>query len=384
MKKMYIVLAACACILLAGCGNVADSEETATVTTTVTTTTTAPEIVLPKPVATTAETTTTTAPEEPEPEETTTTTKKKAKKKTTTKAATTTTTTAETQAPAAPATEAPVYTTTSTTTTTTTTTTTSPPADNDTWNNGGGNSGNGNSGSGSTGTGNGNTGSGNSGSGNTGNNGGNSGSGNSGNSTDTGSDNDQTIIDIGIDSSGEDAKSKADYVAIGKKLSNDGSDLSKAKAVWKYMLTTYKSEHPGVNCISYSSACYAVCNGIGLKCRYLQLEDSWYNHVATAVYVDDAWYVMDTQGASKSSDSNISNFVDLFNDMYGFKVMQDEYGNKYDVSCISKTKYFEYCEMINGYCCIYELTEKEAVTYHQSGVLPQHVLDDIEFDKQTL
>ena len=62
----------------------------------------------------------------------------------------------------------------------------------------------------------------------------------------------------------------------------------------------------------------------------------------------------------------------------------DEYENYGDVSCLSKCNYFEYSEKINGYTCIYPLSEDEAVEYHKTGKLPQHVLDDIEFDKATL
>ena len=181
-----------------------------------------------------------------------------------------------------------------------------------------------------------------------------------------------------------DFRSKDDYINIGRGLSNDGSDLSKAKAVYKYMLTTYKSEHPDVNCISYASATYALCKGIGLDCRYIMYSD-WYNHVSTAVYVDDGWYNMDTNCASNSGWSE--NEIRLFeNNKNGMDYTQicDEYENYGNISCLSKSNYFEYCEKINGYTCIYPLSEDEAVEYHRTGKLPQHVLDDIEFDKQTL
>ena len=125
-----------------------------------------------------------------------------------------------------------------------------------------------------------------------------------------------------------------------------------------------------------------------MKCRYIQISD-WYNHVATAVYVDDGWYSMDTQAYSKSDKSNISNEVKLSNNITAsgsnsFGVMMDEYGNEYSISALSNTEYFEYCEYINGYNCHYPLNEAEAVKYRQTGKLPQHVLDDIDFDKATL
>ena len=176
-----------------------------------------------------------------------------------------------------------------------------------------------------------------------------------------------------------DFRSKDDYINIGRGLSNDGSDLSKAKAVYKYMLTTYKSEHPDVNCISYASATYALCKGIGLNCRYILYSD-WYNHVSTAVYVDDGWYDMDTSvGMLGDRSSELSRL----GDRGSFTQMCDEYESYCDM-CVSDTGYFEYREKINGYTCIYPLNENEAIEYHKTGKLPQHVLDDIEFDKQTL
>ena len=176
-----------------------------------------------------------------------------------------------------------------------------------------------------------------------------------------------------------DFRSKDDYINIGRGLSNDGSDLSKAKAVYKYMLTTYKSEHPDVNCISYASATYALCKGIGLDCRYILYSD-WYNHVSTAVYVDDGWYDMDTSvGMLGDRSSELSRL----GDRGSFTQMCDEYESYCDM-CVSNTGYFEYREKINGYTCIYPLNENEAIEYHKTGKLPQHVLDDIEFDKATL
>ena len=70
-------------------------------------------------------------------------------------------------------------------------------------------------------------------------------------------------------------------------------------------------------------------------------------------------------------------------DRGSFTQMCDEYESYCDM-CVSDTGYFEYREKINGYTCIYPLNENEAIEYHKTGKLPQHVLDDIEFDKQTL
>ena len=178
-----------------------------------------------------------------------------------------------------------------------------------------------------------------------------------------------------------DFRSKDDYINIGRGLSNDGSDLSKAKAVYKYMLTTYKSERPGVNCISYASATYALCKGIGLDCRYILYSD-WYNHVSTAVYVDDGWYNMDTNCASNSGWSE--NEIRLFeNNRNGMNYTQicDEYENYGDVSCLSKCNYFEYSEKINGKTVSFDLSEDEAIEYHKSGTIPTWVKELIELEK---
>lgn len=178
-----------------------------------------------------------------------------------------------------------------------------------------------------------------------------------------------------------DPKTKDDYINIGRGLSNDGSDLSKAKAVYKYMLTTYKSERPGVNCISYASATYALCKGIDLDCRYILYSD-WSNHVSTAVYVDDGWYNMDTNCASNSGWSE--NEIRLFeNNRNGMNYTQicDEYENYGDVSCLSKCNYFEYSEKINGKTVSFDLSEDEAIEYHKSGAIPTWVKELIELEK---
>ena len=174
-----------------------------------------------------------------------------------------------------------------------------------------------------------------------------------------------------------DFRSKDDYINIGRGLSNDGSDLSKAKAVYKYMLTTYKSEHPDVNCISYASATYALCKGIGLDCRYIMYSD-WYQHVSSAVYVDGAWYDMDTNCASNSGWSADEVYLGMNTT---FTAMCDEYENYYDISSLSDFSYFEYCENINGVDCVYRLSEDEAIEYHKNGTIPDWVKAKIEYKK---
>ena len=174
-----------------------------------------------------------------------------------------------------------------------------------------------------------------------------------------------------------DPKTKDDYINIGRGLSNDGSDLSKAKAVYKYMLTTYKNERPGVNCISYASATYALCKGIGLDCRYIMYSD-WYQHVSSAVYVDGAWYDMDTNCASNSGWSADEVYLGMNTT---FTAMCDEYENYYDISSLSDFSYFEYCENINGVDCVYRLSEDEAIEYHKNGTIPDWVKAKIEYKK---
>lgn len=177
-----------------------------------------------------------------------------------------------------------------------------------------------------------------------------------------------------------DFRSKDDYINIGRGLSNDGSDLSKAKAVYKYMLTTYKSEHPDVNCISYASATYALCKGIGLDCRYILYSD-WYNHVSTAVYVDDGWYDMDT---SVGMLGDKSSSLERLGDCAAFTQMCDEYENYGDISCLSPAAYNEYRTNINGTYVRIGMSEEEAIEYHKNGTIPDWVYDKIEYYKQII
>ena len=170
-----------------------------------------------------------------------------------------------------------------------------------------------------------------------------------------------------------DPKTKDDYINIGRGLSNDGSDLSKAKAVYKYMLTTYKSERPGVNCISYASATYALCKGIGLDCRYILYSD-WYNHVSTAVCVDGAWYDMDTNSASNSGRSADSIPLD---ENTAFTKMCDEYENYCSISNLSDIGYYKYPLYVKGHGTVHiGLSEEEAIAYHRYGTVPDRMADE--------
>lgn len=90
------------------------------------------------------------------------------------------------------------------------------------------------------------------------------------------------------------------YERIGKELANDGTDYSKARAVYNWM-----RENGHGSCVYYSMETYFLCKGIGLECAYAFMTDNdWYGHTYSVVKVEGVWYVMDTQGGSFLDNTN--------------------------------------------------------------------------------
>lgn len=106
------------------------------------------------------------------------------------------------------------------------------------------------------------------------------------------------------------------YVNIGRILSNDGSDSSKAQAVFDYVTANFSNDNA---CTYMSAITMCLCEGIGLNSKYALISD-WYAHCANAVNVDGAWYVLDTQAGGYLCGN------------FGFTRILDEYENELGVT----------------------------------------------------
>lgn len=97
------------------------------------------------------------------------------------------------------------------------------------------------------------------------------------------------------------------YMDIGRNLSHDGSDYSKAEAVYNWMI-----ENGSGTCVNYSYKTYLICQGIGLDCYACWTDSGIYGHVANIVKVDGIWYVLDTQaGAFLDYNYGFTEVVDI-------------------------------------------------------------------------
>ena len=77
----------------------------------------------------------------------------------------------------------------------------------------------------------------------------------------------------------------------GKQLSNDGSDISKARSV-----SNYAYNQGGRNCIEYALNAYFLAKGAGLECYIARSSKyDWYGHVANIIKLDGKWYYMEPQ-----------------------------------------------------------------------------------------
>lgn len=113
-----------------------------------------------------------------------------------------------------------------------------------------------------------------------------------------------------------DSHSKDYYVNVGRNLSNDGSDNSKAKAVFDYVTANFSNDNA---CTYLSAVTMCLCEGVGLDCGYVLISD-WYAHCANAVNVDGTWYVLDTQAGGYLCGN------------FGFARILDEYENELSIT----------------------------------------------------
>lgn len=119
-----------------------------------------------------------------------------------------------------------------------------------------------------------------------------------------------------------DSNNKSYYVSIGQGLPNNGSDYSKAQAVYDHMQNRFDGER---NCIYMSSVTYALCQGIGLECGYALISD-WYNHCANAVKIDGTWYVLDTQASGfLCGDLGYTSILDEYEESLGITLSEDDH-----------------------------------------------------------
>ena len=81
------------------------------------------------------------------------------------------------------------------------------------------------------------------------------------------------------------------YIQIGRSLKHNGTDYSKAVAVFRWM-----EKNGWGSCVYHSLEAFYVCQGIGLECAYAFCTDNgWYGHTFNVVKVESEWYALDTQ-----------------------------------------------------------------------------------------
>lgn len=98
------------------------------------------------------------------------------------------------------------------------------------------------------------------------------------------------------------------YMDIGRSLSHNGSDYSKAEAVYNWM-----TENGSGTCVNYSWQTYYLCKGTGLECYLVWTPSKLYGHVANVVKVNGTWFVLDTQGQGflLNNDCGFSEIIDI-------------------------------------------------------------------------
>ena len=98
------------------------------------------------------------------------------------------------------------------------------------------------------------------------------------------------------------------YMDIGRSLSHNGSDYSKAEAVYNWM-----TENGSGTCVNYSWQTYYLCKGTGLECYLAWTPSKLYGHVANVVKVNGIWFVLDTQGQGflLNNDCGFSEIIDI-------------------------------------------------------------------------
>ena len=98
------------------------------------------------------------------------------------------------------------------------------------------------------------------------------------------------------------------YMDIGRSLSHNGSDYSKAEAVYNWM-----TENGSGTCVNFSWQTYYLCKGIGIECYLAWTPSKLYGHVANVVKVNGTWFVLDTQGQGflLNNDCGFSEIIDI-------------------------------------------------------------------------
>ena len=98
------------------------------------------------------------------------------------------------------------------------------------------------------------------------------------------------------------------YMDIGRSFSHNGSDYSKAEAVYNWM-----TENGSGTCVNYSWQTYYLCKGTGLECYLAWTPSKLYGHVANVVKVNGTWFVIDTQGQGflLNNDCGFSEIIDI-------------------------------------------------------------------------
>ena len=98
------------------------------------------------------------------------------------------------------------------------------------------------------------------------------------------------------------------YMDIGRSLSHNGSDYSKAEAVYNWM-----TENGSGTCVNYSWQTYYLCKGTDLECYLTWTPSKLYGHVANVVKVNGTWFVLDTQGQGflLNNDCGFSEIIDI-------------------------------------------------------------------------
>lgn len=119
-----------------------------------------------------------------------------------------------------------------------------------------------------------------------------------------------------------DGHNKNHYISIGQKLPNDGSDSSKAQAIYEYVTANFSNDNA---CTYLSAVTMCLCEGIGLDCGYALISD-WYAHCANAVNVDGTWYVLDTQaGGYLCGNFGFTRIIDEYENELGVTLSDSDY-----------------------------------------------------------
>ena len=99
------------------------------------------------------------------------------------------------------------------------------------------------------------------------------------------------------------------YMDIGRSLSHNGSDYSKAEAVYNWM-----TENGSGTCVNYSWQTYYLCKGTDLECYLAWTPSKLYGHVANVVKVNGTWFVFDTQGGRFLKSDKYGDITQIFDE----------------------------------------------------------------------